>query len=245
MEQEIMAQRPLPISKSPWVMRQVWEDFLFMHWPVNIKEVAPHVPKELIIDTYNGKAWVSVVIFVMKRIYLRGVPFVSVVPAFPEFNVRTYVRYNDKPGIFLFSIDVDNLASTLIAKRWYRLPYYNADTIFYKQENTYYFSSKRKEDKNCVISGAYRPLTERLFAPQKLTIDHWLLERFYMYSSNKHNLYITEIQRPPWRIQLAEAKIRENTMFAPLNIDISAAAPIIHFAKGMETFMSNRKKISQ
>ena len=106
---------------------------MFTHWPIPTEILRPHIPSTLEIDTYNGSAWLGVVVFVMEGIYPRGLSSISLTPKFPEINVRTYVQYDGKPGIFFMSLDVGDWASYTIAKKWYRLPYKKSQFLFNKK----------------------------------------------------------------------------------------------------------------
>ena len=94
-----MSARPYPQPTTPWVMRQTWHDLLFMHWPVSIESLRPHIPPSLTIDKFDGQAWIAVVPFRMSRIAPHGLFPVPWLSAFPELNVRTYVIRDGKPGV--------------------------------------------------------------------------------------------------------------------------------------------------
>src|SRR5262245_53933351 len=90
--------RPLPPPKRPWVVAMRWHDLLFAHWPVRAEQLRPLVPYELEIDTYDGWAWLGVIPFQLSGVRLRGTPNMCSL-AFPELNVRTYVRCGPRRGI--------------------------------------------------------------------------------------------------------------------------------------------------
>src|SRR5437762_2634600 len=88
--------RPYPPPGAPWVMRMVWHDLLFMHWPVDASGLREHVPRGLEIDTFappggGPSAWLAVVPFWMSGVRARAIPPVPGTSRFPELNVRTYV----------------------------------------------------------------------------------------------------------------------------------------------------------
>lgn len=97
------AHRPWPLPTAPWVMTQLWKDLLFLHYPVDPEILRPLVPDALRLDTYEHRAWVSVAPFLITRLRPPGVPAVPWLSSFPELNVRTYVTYGDKPGVFLLA----------------------------------------------------------------------------------------------------------------------------------------------
>ena len=210
-----IAHRPWPLPSKNWIMRQSWRNFLFIHWPIPAEILRPHIPSFLEIDTYNGSAWLGVVVFVMEGIYPRGLSSISLTPTFPEINVRTYVHYNGKPGIFFMSLDVGDWASCTIAKRWYRLPYKKADISSRKEGQTFHCQSVRKGTKNPPIpfQVKYTPLSEVYF-PKEGTLDHWLTERYCLFSSNNGgNIFCGEIHHRPWPLQKVKAEIIRNTLF--------------------------------
>lgn len=240
-----IAHRPWPLPSKNWMMRQSWNNLLFSHWPVSPEVLRPHIPSTLKIDTFEQFAWVGIVLFVMEGIYPRGISSVSLVPKFPEINVRTYVQYNGKPGVFFMSLDVEDWASLTIAKKWYRLPYRAAQISYKKEGQTYYFHSIRKDRTNIPImfKGNFTPRSE-VFFPKKETLDHWLTERYCLYSTNhRGNIYCGEIHHRPWPLQTVEAEISSNTLFSPFNIDIPKVRPLFHFSKGVDTLIWNIKKI--
>ena len=45
---------------------QRWRDLLFTHWEIPNETLRPHVPADLQIDTFGGRAFVGVVPFKMR-----------------------------------------------------------------------------------------------------------------------------------------------------------------------------------
>src|SRR5204862_5669159 len=98
-----------------WVMGQSWIDLLFAHWSVSPEELLPVLPPQLTLDTWDGHAWVGVTPFQVRNLRLRPTmpaPFLS---AFPEINVRTYVVFDGRPGIYFFSLDAGSAPAVLAA----------------------------------------------------------------------------------------------------------------------------------
>src|SRR4051794_6093027 len=100
-----VAHRPWPMLERPWVMTQTWHDLLFAHWPVHAEVLRQLVPSEFTLDLFNGSAWLGIVPFHMTNVAPRGVPSLPWISEFPELNVRTYVRVEDRPAIYFFSLD--------------------------------------------------------------------------------------------------------------------------------------------
>ncbi|EKN87723.1 hypothetical protein LEP1GSC034_0122 [Leptospira interrogans str. 2003000735] len=114
-------------------MIQYWEELLFLHWEISKQFLDEILPQGLEADTFQGKAYVGLVPFRMKGvrpIFLPPLPWVSY---FSELNVRTYVKTQGKPGVYFFSLDAGNRIIVEVARKYFHLPYLNAD-IHFKRE---------------------------------------------------------------------------------------------------------------
>jgi len=115
--------RPWPMPDGPWVMTQTWHDLLFAHWPVAATALRKHVPPEFAVDLFDGTAWLGIVPFHMTNLAPRGVPSLPWISEFPELNVRTYVRVNERAGIYFFSLDAGSALAVQAARWLLNLPY--------------------------------------------------------------------------------------------------------------------------
>ena len=237
--------RSWPVPSKNWIMRQTWKNVFFAHWPILPERLRSSIPSSLDIDTYQQMAWLGVVIFEIEGIYFRGLSPISVVFRFPEVNLRTYVQHKGKPGVFFLSLDVGNWASLAISKRWYHLPYCKAKISYRKEGNTFHCQSVRNGNSNNPITFKGSFTTDlRSYFPEEGTIDHWLTERYCLYSlDRKGNIYCGDIHHKPWSLQKAQAVLSNNTLPAPFGIDISEDEPILHFSKGLDALFWNIKKI--
>ncbi|WP_147534318.1 YqjF family protein [Bacillus marasmi] len=240
-----ISHRLWPIPSGIWIMKQKWSNLLFAHWPIPEESLRSYIPSSLKIDTFNGAAWLGVVAFVMDGIYLRGLKGFSVTPRFTEVNVRTYVHYNGKPGVYFLSLDVGDKASLMVAKRWYRLPYQPAKSSLKMEDKAVYWENIRRGKSKIPIEfkGKFVPLS-RVYYPEQGTFEHWATERYCLYSKdNRDNLYTAEIHHSQWPLQNVEAEIFSNTLFTPFQLQPTESKPIVHFSKGLETIFWNIKRL--
>lgn len=240
-----VSHRPWPLPSRKWLMRQSWRNLLFIHWPLSTETLRQYVPSSLQIDTFDGQAWLSIVVLEMEGIYLRGMPFRLLLPTFPVINLRTYVLHRNQPGVYFLSLDTEDWISYTCVKRWYHLPYYAAEISFQKKGQTFHFDSvrKRKIETPITCRGTYRPFPEISF-PEKGTLEHWLTERYCLFSLNKrNNLYCGDIHHRPWPVQKVKAVLHKNTLLSPFHIDLSEIRPIVHFSKGIDSLIWNIKKV--
>jgi uncharacterized protein YqjF (DUF2071 family) len=237
--------RPFSLPEKKWIMRQSWRNLLFTHWPISPEVLRPYIPSQLQIDTFNDRAWIGVVVFVMEGIYHRYLPTISLTPTFSEINVRTYVRYNGKPGIYFLSLDVNDLASYTIAKRWYHLPYSLASISYQQEGPTFHVKSIRKAKTNIPIEfkGSYSP-NQDVFYAKKETLEHWFIERYCLYSNdNRGNMYCGDIHHRPWPLQTVNTKISMNTLFSMFSFNVSEENSLSSYSRGVDTLIWNIKKL--
>jgi len=227
-----VAHRPWPLPPRPWVMKQSWHDLLFAHWPIDRASIAALVPRDFEIDVCEGSAWIGVVPFEMRNVAPRGVPALPWLSAFPELNVRTYVRAGDKPGVYFFSLDAANPVAVHVARRWPRLPYFHASMQVERAPDATvsYRSRRRDAGRPAELVASYRPAGAS-FSPQPGTLEYFLTERYCLYGRDRHaRPYRLEIHHPAWTLQIATAEFQRNSMADAAGLTLPAVAPLLHFA---------------
>jgi uncharacterized protein YqjF (DUF2071 family) len=223
-------------------MRQTWNDLLFAHWSMPTEDVSRLLPRELELDLFDGKAWVAVTPFHMTDVAFRGMPPLPVFSAFAELNVRTYVTYQGKPGVFFFSLDAFNPPAVWGARLTYHLPYFYARMSFAIEKGGEYgtrevkYSSIRFRAPHAEFNGVYRPVSRP--STSKLgTVEHFLTERYRLYSVHEGSVYAADIHHVPWQLQTAEAEITRNSMAAAAGITLPQSKALLHFSKRMDVLV--------
>ena len=112
---------------------QRWSDALFLHYEVDADELQQLLPPGLLIDLYEGKAYVGVIALSEEGIGPAGVlappllrPLLRLLQvSHHAVNVRTYVRPEGggPPGIFFFSLDCSHALPSIGARVLFNLPY--------------------------------------------------------------------------------------------------------------------------
>jgi uncharacterized protein len=227
--------RPWALPEGPWIMAQSWHDLLFAHWEVPVAKMRDLVPRGLEIDTFGGRAWIGVVPFRMSGVRLRGTPALPGLSAFPELNVRTYVKAAGKPGVWFFSLDAANRIAVEVARTWFHLPYFFARMKACRNGEQINYSSRRNDRRGSGewLEAQYEPLGE-CFHPQPGTLEYFLTERYCLYAVRKDGALLRgEIHHRPWALQPAQAAFDENTMAEALAVSIQGE-PLLHFSKLQE-----------
>ncbi len=222
-----------------------WHNLLFAHWPIDEEALRPHVPSDFEIDRFDGQAWIAVVPFSMSNVVPRGAPALPWISAFPELNVRTYVRVGGRPGVCFFSLDAASPLAVIAARTFFHLPYFRSAMTVEEQDGWIRYHSERK--RFVVASGfsrtyptrttraefraRYRPVGVAR-APSAGTLEHFLTERYCLFTADrKLRTRTVDIHHPSWPLQPAEAEIEVNTMTDAAGIALGSDSPVLHFAK--------------
>jgi uncharacterized protein YqjF (DUF2071 family) len=233
-----VSHRPWPMPDRPWLMTQSWHDLLFAHWPVDARELRNKVPPGLELDLHQGQAWLGVVPFDMTNVAPRFVPAVPGISAFPELNVRTYVRVGDKGGVYFFSLDAESSVAVALARAMLKLPYYVASMDVSRQDGWVDYWCERHADGGAPpaeFEGRYRPVGPVQRAMPG-SLEYFLTERYCLYNvDDEFKAYRLDIHHLPWPLQIAEAEIGVNSMAAAAGIRLPSMAPLLHFAKRQDT----------
>jgi uncharacterized protein YqjF (DUF2071 family) len=224
------------VSGRPWVFRMRWLDLLFAHWPVLAETLRPLVPDGLELDTYDGQAWLGIVPFQMADLAPRFLPAPPGLGAFPELNVRTYVRRGERHGVWFLSLDAGSRLAVEGARAAFHLPYFRARMSSDTEAGWVEYRSERIDARGpgARFEGRYRPAGPVALAPAG-SLEAFLTDRRGLYAADgAGRLSWSAIRHPPWPLQAAEAEIRANTMAAAHGIELPSVAPLLHFAKRLD-----------
>jgi uncharacterized protein len=216
-------------------MAQTWHDLLFAHWPVAAGAMRPLVPRELELDLFDGQSWVGVVPFWMSGVRMRGTPAIPGVSRFAELNVRTYVTFSGKPGVYFFSLDAASRLAVAAARTFYHLPYFFADMNVVPDGDAIVYRSARK-GMAAEFRGRYGPMGPAVLR-QRGSLDHWLTERYCLYTVHRDQVWRGEIHHVPWPLQDAFADIEVNSVARSAGIDLPEATPLLHFARRLDVLI--------
>lgn len=123
MTTEPITAQPPPLG-SRALMTQRWDELAYLHWRYDIAEVQRLLPAGVLVDAFDGSAWVGLIPFEMRGIAFRPLPSVPYLGDFVEVNVRTYVvDRRGRRAIWFFSLDIDRSVPVGVARSAFRLPY--------------------------------------------------------------------------------------------------------------------------
>jgi uncharacterized protein YqjF (DUF2071 family) len=219
-------------TSQPWLWSQRWQDLLFAHWQVPAVALRPHVPDRLAIDTREGAAWVSAVAFRLARVRRRCLPPVWPASAFPELNLRTYVRHQGEAAICFLSIHAGRQLATKLARVFTPLPYRFAPICFRRDTGRFRF--------NCPRAGFSAEWTPEGPSGRVLpgSLDAWLLERYVLYAESvRGTLFRTVVRHPPWLVRRARPAVAATELGKAFGIELCREADAGHFSEGVHALV--------
>lgn len=233
---DVRSHRAYPPPDRAWAVTMSWLDLLFAHWSFAPRDIARLLPEGLTLDTFDGRAWVGVVPFRMERVGPRGLGWVPGVSAFPELNVRTYVRADDKPGVWFFSLDAASHLAVWGARAAFNLPYFHA-TMSCETRSAWieYRSQRRHRGAPAgVLRGRYRGIGEP-YRAKAGELEHWLTERYCLYARDRRGRICRgEVHHEPWPLQRAEMELETCTVTDGWAITLPDEPPLLHFARRLD-----------
>jgi len=192
-----------------WIIQQKWSDVLFVSFEVAYDLLRSELPKDLEVDTFNSKAYLSIVPFVMSDIrffFTPPLPFSKL----SELNLRTYVRYKNKPGIYFFTLDSDHKVGNFLARKIFNLPYRYAilnvdiDNDIYNVQSKNSLSLKVRITDNKIVTD----------------LSNWITERYCLYNIVDEKVSRGDVLHPTWSLKEAEV-ININDQFSKqFNLDV-------------------------
>jgi uncharacterized protein len=213
-----------------------WLDLLFLHWPVSPEVLRPLIPASLTLDTFQGAAWIGIVPFRMAKVRFRMAPPIPTATNFEELNVRTYVRLEDRAGVWFTSLDAASRLAVIGARISCNLPYFHAGMSLTRDAEVISYRSRRIHSgmPPATFVAKYWP-TGAVAASAAGSLDEWLTERYCLFTAGrKGQIYQLDVHHHPWPLQPAAAAIEENTMASASGITLPDEAPLVHFASRLD-----------
>jgi uncharacterized protein YqjF (DUF2071 family) len=188
------------------------------------------VPRWLNIQEFGGTSWVGLVPFDMSHVTLRGVPAAPFLSRFPEMNLRLYVQYEDTPGIWFVSLDAGRRLPVYVARWAVHLPYFFSRMRARKAGGRVSYHSVRAEEPAVAFVATYGP-SGPIAEASPGSIEHFLAERYCLYTALGERRYRLEIHHGSWPLQPAEAEFQVNRVAQPQGIPLPDVSPLLHFSR--------------
>ena len=231
---------PLIRPRRMPVMHQQWRNLLFLHWEVSPDLLRSLIPRELDIDTFEGRAYVGLVPFSMRGVRPKFLPSLPWLSSFHETNVRTYVhRAGRDPGVWFFSLDAANPVAVALARVTFGLPYFHARMtveaadsagfreMIYVSERHGIWSPPARSEVRAQVDGPVQPAVPG-------SIEHFLVERHLLYSRRGRNFFRGQVHHKPYPLQSVHVDSVDETLLLSSGITRPDTDPLAHFVSGVD-----------
>lgn len=180
MQKTYKLHRPAPLSKKATTQHPKCNDVLFLHYKVQKKLLRKLVPKELELDNFDGDYWISII----------GFEKVNSFSKLYDLNIRTYVKFNERAGVYNLKMERNGSLPWLLMKI--------KSKVFFKSENIsnnrYLFETKNLKE-NSLIHIKYG-IGKQIKIRSKLEL--WLTEHSTLYRGYKREVKkVNILQKPP------------------------------------------------
>lgn len=212
---------------------QTWRELLFVHWSVDVDAMREVVPKELELDLHEGKAFVGCVPFVMKDIRSKWMPRFAGLN-FLETNLRTYVTYRDRPGVYFFSLEASSRLAVKVARFIWKLPYFHATMTRHEAEGVTTYETVRRSPDAARLFARYR-VGEALGPSAPGSLEHFLLERYLLFSLRDGEVLEGHVHHIPYPAHRAEVLELEESLVEAAGLPKTQGLPeLAHFSPGVD-----------
>jgi uncharacterized protein len=223
------AHRPWPLPAAPWSLALTRRDVLLAHWSLPGEELARRLPPGLVADLFGGSAWLGLAAYRVLVFRLRGLPPLPGTASFLQLEVRAPVRQAGRPGLWLFQLETGKQLVAEVLKRTHRLPACGARLSLREAgDGRLAFEAQRDGHAFAVdYAAAGHP-----FVAAPGTLEHFLTERYALYTGDGGRIYRAELNHLPWSLERATALFGVRTLTPPLppgepNLLYSAAQDVL------------------
>ncbi|HET9922483.1 MAG TPA: DUF2071 domain-containing protein [Methylomirabilota bacterium] len=215
------------------MIRQRWRDLLFVHWPMPVEAVRPLVPSALDLDCHDGRAWITLIPFLIAESRPAALPRL-LASAFLETNLRTYVRGPDgDAGIYFFSLEAESLPAVAAARLVYGLPYFFADMSRHVDGGRIAYASRRRGRRRAELQVTWT-VGDPTGAAAPGTRDHFLIERYSLYVARRRGLYRGRVRHAPYPLCAATVERIATSLPAAAGLPEPAGSPLCHHSPGVD-----------
>lgn len=222
---------------------QRWRELLFLHWPVPPEVMRPLIPEGLELDLWEGRAWVGLVPFAMEGVRPGWLPE-ALSFTFLETNARTYVVRDGAPGVWFFSLEAASWLAVQAARLGWGLPYHHARMSLTREGEARVYETTRRAPGAPGLSARFTPGTA-LGPSAPGTLEHFFLERYYLFAQRSGALWRGQVHHPPYPAQRVDVHELQEDLIAAAGLPAPAEPPAFaHYAAGVDVEVFALERVS-
>lgn len=226
---------PPPLGRRA-VLHQRWDELAYFHWSFEPSAVQAHLPRGVRVDTFDGRAWVGLIPFEMRRVQLGPTPPIPYLSHFIEINVRTYVVDPlGRRAIWFFSLDVPRSLIVGVARTVFSLPYCWADashTVVGARHR--YEMERRRPHRSQPTASIDFEVGDRVPASEVEPIDHFLTARWALVTTRRRRLLYGAVHHEPWPLhRIDRFDVDAASMFEAAGLPAPVGEPRALYSPGV------------
>src|SRR3954453_2851971 len=227
------------------LLRASWETLTFLHWRVEPERIQALLPDGLVVDVYDGSAWVGLTPFLMGNMRPLGAPELphglsvpgmtklrplADVSSTPETNLRTYVKGPDgRDGLWFLTIDAGSAALAAAIRAAVGAPYHHARMSIERDGDIFTYTGSR--------SGApesYRLQVQAGDTVVPSDLHTWVTGRCPAYPRHLGCLLVTPVEHEPWPLRRATLRSLEQNLTDSVGLPGLAHPALVHYSDGVQ-----------
>jgi uncharacterized protein YqjF (DUF2071 family) len=221
------------------IMYQNWNRITFLHWSYEPRAVQRLLPRGLLVDEFEGAAWVGITPFVLRGLTVPGIPPLPWLSQSPETNVRTYIRGPDgRRGIWFFSLDIARLPAMVVARAAFRLPYMWSTLSANVVRGRVRYRGRRRYGNGPASYDIEIEPTSRLEEGDVSVFDNFLTARWVLFTFYGTHPASVSAEHAPWPLWRANPIRVEQNLLAAAGLPPPGGEPVLHFSPGVSTRIS-------
>lgn len=184
---------------SDVVVKQKLENSLYMHWEYDQEKLQELLPEELELDTFQNKAYISVIVHRSSDCQLKYIPFnlPSDITAQNKVSIRTYVKYQGQRGVYYINCHSNNSLANFVANKFFNFPSNNTKINFEQEKNKFTYKAKVFNLEFKVNKTKNKPQEVK-----KNTINYFVLNRDWIFTTDSQGSIIQrQVEQKPLEFQ--------------------------------------------
>jgi len=248
--------RESPPLGRPVLLRQQWEELIYLHWPYEPADVQRLLPPGVFADTFDGAAWVGLIPFEMRGIRLGRLPSLPRIGSFVEVNVRTYVT--DRLGrraVWFLSLDVPRWLVVPVARQCFGVPYCLAEVthdvvsgpagIAEGARHRYRVARRWPADLGCSsVADISVTVGRRLDDAEVTPLDHFLSARWGLLAQRGNGpLRYGRVEHEPWPLHEVSDVTVDQDIIEAAGLPTPIGRPLARYSPGVHVSLARPRRV--
>lgn len=221
-------------------MRQRWDELVYLHWPYPPDAVQRLLPDGVRVDTFDGRAWVGLIPFEMRRVRLGPTPPVPYLGSFVEINVRTYVVDPlGRRAVWFWSLDVPRSIIVGVARTVFALPYCFARADHRVAGSVHRYDLRRRRPHRQRPGATIEVDVGRRLAAHEVTdLDHFLTARWALVTTRFGRLRYGAVDHPRWPLHEVTSCSVDQDVIEAAGLPSPVGDPLVRYSPGVPVELS-------